>query len=103
MKRIPKNARPIIKVLRRDVRRPKALPRFFTGLQKLCWRSRRWANPPNPSGACCAMGLHPKAKRAFPFFPGDFPYGVIALRTFAKWYDQQTDPQELVDAIWGKK
>lgn len=59
---IPKAAMPVVRVIRRDVPRPKKLPTLFG--RSLALRFCRFH---------CPMGLHPKAKDRTPIVRADFP------------------------------
>jgi hypothetical protein len=88
---IPTDAMPVVEILRRDVLRPTTLPMPMNGLL-------RWEN------GCCAMGLAPRANAVCPYnrFGFGYPNEILTYRVvyFANWFDEQTDPQATVDAIW---
>ncbi len=93
---IPKTAMPIVEVLRRDVPRPKELPKCGDYVLHLL----RWEK------SYCPMGLHPRANSKAPYFNiNDFPsYPKIrAIQRFANWWDDQTDPRAAMDAVWPRK
>ena len=90
---IPKTAMPIVEVLRRDVPRPKELPKFGLGISHVL----RWEK------SYCPMGLHPHAMSKAPYFHiYDFPAHpkIRAIQTFANWWEKQTDARAAVDVIW---
>ena len=94
---IPKAARPVVKIIRRDVPRPKTLPAaLYTGLQG--YKCLRWAD------GKCPMGMHKLAKSKTPIAPGSFPEcSEEEISAFAVWWDRQRSAQKAVDAVWGRK
>lgn len=99
---IPVQALPVVRVLRRDVPRPKELPRLARCAAAVATKRRYilrfW--PPKNHLLCCPMGLHPATPHAEPT-PGDgFPASDEAVEAFAYWWDTQTDAQAAVDAVW---
>lgn len=94
---IPTGAMPVVKILRRDVPRPTEAPRHIVS------DILQWQLP--GKGACCAMGLHPKSSNnpitAWYFIQSSNRLLDMAVRSFAWWWDQQTDGEAVVDAIWG--
>lgn len=101
---IPALAMPVAKVIRRDVARPKRLP-------KLCnipdWdgegQALRWRVSRNFS---CPMGQHPLAWALAPTERREFPIpgcNQASIGSFGKWWDEQTDPLAAVNAVWGKR
>lgn len=91
---MPRTAQKIAEILRRDVPRPTELPRQLGGAGGTCLR---WDN------GCCPMGLHPDSNSKTPGYVGDIPgsWGVPPSG-FAFWWDDQTDEQAAVDAVWGE-
>ena len=90
---IPPEALAVVEILRRDVPRPKTLPLPAYRGQQL-----RWEN------GCCAMGLAPNAVAHCPTSKYGFGYADelqdgVATK-FYIWFDEQTDAQATVDAIW---
>lgn len=94
---IPKAAMSIVRILRRDVKRPRMLPQVDSS-----GYSARWDRK---SKGTCAMGLHPKAGNSVPLDSADFPpcKNNRAIKAFYRWHDEQTDAQALVDAIWPRR
>ena len=94
---IPKAARPVVKIIRQDVPRPKTLPvPMFPGRRD--YQSLRWAN------GKCPMGMHRLAKSNTPLAPGSFPgCSEEEIFAFADWWDRQSSAEEAVDAVWGRK
>lgn len=93
----PPEAGPVIKILRRDVPRPKRRPRP-TGYSN-CARLYRW-------DARCPMGLHPQAKLSTPLYQIDLP--VVeqeAIESFYNAWDSLKADQldAALDEIWGPK
>ena len=97
---IPAAAMPVVEILRRDVKRPKRLPKLDDG-DMLCWKIKhkgQW-------GWYCPMGLHPKSDNSTPAFGESFAGGetkTTAVKSFAKWWDELylLDAAEAVAAIW---
>lgn len=90
---IPKAAMPVVRVIRRDVPRPKKLPTLFG--RSLALRFCRFH---------CPMGLHPKAKDRTPIVRADFPpCSDMAIAAFYSWWDAQTDAKAATDAVWPKE
>ena len=100
---IPLEARPVLKVIRNSSERPAALPgpgdevamRWIIGRDYYC-----------PMGLCaCAMRGDPVVMLDF---IGNDKFGKYpdlsddAVYEFSDWWDEQTDPQAAVDAVWGK-
>jgi hypothetical protein len=88
---IPKEALPVVELLRKDVPRPSELPQITWGLCKL-----RFSND------CSAMGLHPESFGGDPYDQITFSLSVSykEIKAFRRWWDEQTDPQAAVDAVW---
>lgn len=91
---IPETAMPVVKVLRRDVLKPKSLPVL---------RGKRLRWPPD----FCPMGLHLKSYDMLPVLASNFANSECsqaAVEAFWRWWDQVSieDAQEAVNAIWGK-
>lgn len=94
---MPKAAQVIAKVIRAKVKRPKRLPQYHTYNNALRFNMKR--------GQCCPMGLLPGAKRTTPAFVYSFnksPGTQEQIELFWRWWDSQTNPQQAVDAVWGK-
>src|SRR5438094_8086154 len=94
---IPKAAMPVVKIIRRDVARPKTLPvAMYAGHPGYpCFR---WTD------GKCPMGMHRLAKSDTPLRPGSFPKcSEKQIFEFAVWWDKQRSAQEAVDAVWGRK
>ena len=89
---LPRKAEPVAETLRRDVPRPDPRAATFT----VGWK--------RDGRDCCAMGLHPKANSGFPSVHWHLPItGVttLAMLTFGNWWDEQTDAEAAVEAVWG--
>lgn len=98
---IPKAAQVIARVIRAKVKRPKRLPIYniisYRRLDGVLRFNRK-------KGTCCPMGLLPEAQR-LPTFIEHFktPPGTNdEIYSFWAWWDFQTNPQQAVDAVWGK-
>jgi len=97
-KPIPKEARSIVRRIRKDVPRPelnKILSQWTQGRGLRIKYSGR-----------CPMGLLPYTKCKIPLSPCDFEDSRIsydAIIEFASWWDLQTDATAAVDAVWGKR
>lgn len=105
----PREARPILRILRRDVPRPKSLPQSYE-CERLDKFVLRWTSL--PMGDCCPMGLHPEAECESPVIPGEF-VGELkrppreAVDSFAAWFDSikptLTNARAVVKFIWPRK
>ena len=89
---IPKSALPIAEYIRENAPRPKELPRPRHG------EGLRF-------GLFCPTGLLSEATDPTPGYRFEFlrpPKGFsqLAIESFYKWWDSQTDPQAAMDAIW---
>jgi len=101
--RIPKSVLPMIRRIRREVKRPRELPVILgvVGSGALRWRRGKHRY--------CPMGLHKEAVSEAPFYYGDFKE-VVRRRwpsryviSFALWWDRQRNAKAAVEAVWGKK
>ena len=102
MKPIPKKAMPVVEILRKEIKKPKSLPGFITGIY-LRWPRRR-----NGNWNCCPLGLLKDAPVPDPctgFWPQSLIGHIAAGKEFIEWWDKLPlkDAQKAVDAIWGKK
>lgn len=91
---IPAAAMPVVKVLRRDVPRPRTLPE---AIYPKC-RGLRW-------DMSCPMGLHKASSHRTPYRPESFAAGECsakAVKAFADWWDRQAEAKAAVDAVWPK-
>lgn len=98
-KPIPRAAMPVVYELRREVKRPKAMPKpwkeRFEDDDELTLRWKR------KKGQCCPMGLHPDAKSATLLGAFTFPFASHrAVAAFGAWWDDQTFAKAAVDAVW---
>jgi hypothetical protein len=96
---IPAKARKVVEVLRRDVERPRRLPKLEGGRNQ---QSLRWCNGDEK----CPMGLHPDALLSLPYASYHFPPipdDMDAVPGFASWWDSLTNPRAAVDTIWPPK
>ena len=101
---IPTAAMPVVRVLRREVPRPRRLPvAIMSSVVEPCLR---WVGGFN-SGAddACPMGLHPDAHCGSPDSIATFPLGGTntAVIAFWQWWDVQSDARAAVDAVWPRK
>lgn len=101
---IPRAAMAVVRVLRRDVKRPKRLPKDATWTGKLRWRGWRGC----PKAVCCPMGLHSQSRCEAPMWGVSFAAGKCddnAVYLFAMWWDSipASDARAAVDAVWPKK
>lgn len=95
--KIPEEAMPVVKILRRDVPRPKTMPR----------REGRW-NPELRWHGRCPIGIHPAAKSKEPGSIWAWPVPGVTDRNilaFVDWWDQLKSHQAraAVDLIWPPK
>ncbi len=119
MTNIPKDAWPIVEVIRRDVKRPKALPKANSlGGSLRWWRSprKRWVNrtwQPRALKAtsrrrvfCCPMGLHKLSRYPTPCDIKEFPIEGITysdIRSFFEWWDGEWDAEAVMKALYEDK
>lgn len=102
---IPKEAEDIAAMIRAEVPRPKSLPE--SALAGPSMASLRWPHP--MFALCCPMGFLPAAENGEPSDYGCFAEGAFeteaneAIWSFGQWWDEQTDPQAAVDAVWGAR
>lgn len=95
---IPAAAYPVVEILRRDVPRPATLPRSFLPNGT----SLRWCTESRLVGDCCPMGMHPSAVVKIPCCAEEFPLcDENAIEAYWEWFDNETDPQWVVDQTWG--
>lgn len=94
---IPDDVMSVVKVIRREVPRPRSLPTPSRGKRnELRWESR--------GVRCCPMGLCTRARVGLPLRADTFGYLHVsnsAVRQFGIWWDGQTNAQGAVDALWG--
>ena len=96
---IPRAAMPVVKVLRRDVKKPNK--------RKLSNYLGCYYFPPRFPGHACPMGLHPKSTDRVPISVNQFAGGaceLLAIVRFYRWWDMLTLPEakKAVDLIWPK-
>jgi hypothetical protein len=99
--RIPSAARPVVEIIRREVRRPRRLPKPFAGKGCLRW----WP------GGFCPLGMIPRAINPTPVGAWGFKDPVLgvpvlgdeAIGAFWMWWDAQTDARAAVEAVWPRK
>jgi len=95
----PSYALPVLKIIRKEVHRPKEMP----GILKIGSESYlRWLIDEK---YFCPMGLCPNATASAPADGHFFRYPVRdhAISQFAHWFDSQTDARAVMDFIWPKK
>lgn len=100
---IPRAAMPVVRILRREVERPKELPRAFPLTGRI-----GWANLASATVRRCPMGL--RHKSILPT-PGDaldagLPFHMdAAVEAFWTWWDslKAEHAGQAVDAIWPEK
>ena len=88
---IPATAMPVVNLIRKDVPRPDELPKFM-GYSFLHWPGRK-----------CLLGLHPESIIGEPENSSQFAGGKCSdeqVEASWKWWDDQTDAQAAVDAVW---
>lgn len=96
---IPTEAMPVVEVLRRDVPRPDALPTPRLIVAGSAATLLRWGGDNCPEQ--CPMGLHPLARVATPSNQHHFPpCNDSEITAFYHWFDCETDPEAVMDAIW---
>ena len=103
---IPSAALPVVRVLRRDVKRPKRLPTLDVIRGLHCNWSRLRFSKRKDGRRCCPIGLHAAATAAAPSSVLEFPVvRYFAIRDFTNWWDSlpASDARAAVDAVWPKK
>ncbi len=96
---IPTDCMPVVRVLRRDVKRP--AKDTLTVSKHYKQHSARF------TGLVCPLGLHPMAKQRVPIDCDDFRETLLLhyeISAFYRWWDSLTLDQarEAVDLIWPK-
>ena len=97
--RIPAAARPVVEIIRREVKRPSRPPSRVASWENENCFVLRWHGG-------CPIGLHPDS---FSEAPGTvlnaarvFRKHEEAFHSFIKWWDAQTDARAAMDAVWPK-
>ncbi len=95
MNKFPKEAEPVRRYIRDNVKRPKDLPvPDWADNTKLRWSEK------------CPLGLCPLATHDYPFKIGQFssipPFTEKQMEQFINFWDSATDPQYAVDQVWGE-
>ena len=94
---MPDAALPVLAVIRERVKKPAKLPNpCYVDSGNLRWTHSK--------GFCCAMGLVPEASDT-PGYSTEFDNLATTeeVTAFGSWFDEQIDPQAVVDFIWGEK
>ena len=95
---IPKEAAEVVKIIRKDVKRPKELPKptCSENGEDTHLRFNRLV---------CPMGLHPNAITETPCTSDDFGCDCITAEVaeFGEWWDEQTNAKAAVEAVWPTK
>ena len=106
----PIEAQPVLDIIRRDVKRPRRLPKFYETQfsEVLRWETDDGAN-------YCPMGMHPKASVESPLVPSEFcGYSNVngdrlrcAVKHFYEWFDSieptKANARAVQDFIWPRK
>lgn len=95
---MPPNAKPVARILARDVEKPSPYEFKESGARKVmrCYARK-----------CCPMGLHLDALSPCPENYNRFPcigLDTDSISAFAHWWDEKVNAeniQEALDAIWG--
>ena len=98
--KLPKDVMPVVKVLRRDVKRPST-----RGMQA---RNVKDDTIIRFQNKCCPMGLHYQSKSRTPGYGAEFAHGTCSdteVEEFFAFWDELTlsEAKEAVDLIWPKK
>ena len=103
---IPKEAMPVVDVLRRDVEKPRKDTIDASGGFGCGWFSS-FTRGGLPLGfRCCPMGLHDRSCSRTPDCPEDFANGEVEspvpIMYFANWWDRLSleHAKQAVDLIW---
>lgn len=92
-----RSAEPVLRAIRRNVKRPRKLPSLFEGV------ALRWQGRFSPR---CPMGMLPGALSSSPSDPGELPkqkFQLAQIRDFYEWFDRQHDALAVMDFIWPRK
>ena len=103
--KIPRKLMPIVKILRKDVKRPTLIGLDNDDKNTGCrWQGMRFEDG---VANCCPMGLHPKSVTSSPIGRNDFAGGRCPslVYLFGMWWDdlKLRDAQQAVRLIWPKK
>ena len=101
---LPFAALDVVNLIRRDTTRPDCLPVMFY-CSNIHSQHMRWLDDKRWVGfACCPMGFLPGAMTPTPIDQDGLKADLSAeaMETFAFWWDEQTDAQAAVDAVWGE-
>ena len=95
---IPQEAANVVKIIRKDVKKPKELPKptYSGNGEDTHLRFNRLV---------CPMGMHPNAVTDAPCTSDDFRCDCITaeVAAFGEWWDSQVDAKAAVEAVWPKK
>lgn len=99
---LPKVARPVLNIIRRDVPRPSNEIRYVTYSPEDSSHIRfekafEW---------CCPMGLHPDSTYHVPVHRHQFAGGRcsdLAVEAFGNWWDKKRNVKKAIEAVWGKE
>ncbi|KKN68467.1 hypothetical protein LCGC14_0451030 [marine sediment metagenome] len=97
-RRIPPCAAKVLDCIRKNVKRPRRLPRL-TGSNRLRWFKRT-------AMVCCPMGLLPGAISPQPWVKRHLKGWDLpgrGIKCFAIWWDEQQDARAAVNAVWPKE
>lgn len=96
---MPTGAKLVAAYIRQRVPRPQSFPVKYGKVQVLSFICAR------EDKDCCPLGLVPKAMCGFPTWVKDFrggvPFSQEELIQFTKWWDDQEDAVQAVNAVWG--
>lgn len=102
--KLPKEARKVVRILRRDVPKPAKLPKLGRQCENLTWQRKRNGKLEK----ICPMGLHRQSTACQPYDGDSFNGGVCddyEVRAFWEWWDDLTDDDAAaaVNRVWGRK
>ena len=95
---IPAAAMPVVEAIRREVPRPKQLPKPGP-------RAEHGERAFLRFGAACPMGLLPGARTPCPSSRDElywFELTSHSIVAFYHWWDAQTDARAAMDLVWGR-
>lgn len=106
MKPIPKDALPVIEVIRKHARRPRKNPEYVETVDESAYYCLRWQKA---DADYCPLGLLPWAKSPIPaaesFDEEEGAFTCHEAAEFIEWFDNLgiSDAPHVIDAIWGKR
>ncbi len=105
MSKIPQEAMPVVEIIRKQVPKPEELPLLHNRGDIRRRRVLRWKESIGDHIMLYSpLGLLPTTIYAAPSnaYESGLPEEMCdAVQEFIEWWDEQTDAQAAVDAVWG--